>query len=953
MKQARKVNLAQRFNWRARCVEEWHVRTRRDARRGRRALLALLVLAGGVRFADPPAARAAVRPDVQFDGGGWGHGLGMSQWGARGLAANGWTYDRILAHYYRETSLAPAGSPDVIRVGLTWDVSRIDGSTSAGANASCAAGGGTALAAGSFSFVAKPDGRGQLNRSDGTEAWACSGPITITYAPGTLTTAGHNYRYGPLELSVKPGSQLVRSVLVIGAQGGVPAVDMYLRGLGEMPSSWPMEALKAQAVAGRTYALEKIDRTGQYRTSPACACGVVATVGDQAYVGYDKEAGPSGSRWVEAVDTTRLQVSTYRGAMIQAYYHSSSGGGTENNEVVWGGTPLAYLRGVADPYDGTGGNPNFQWATTMSWAELERKLNDRDATRVGQLSSISIVEPRGVSGRVSVVTSSTSGGVRIVGSAGTKRVSGDTLRWVLGLKSTLFRISNVSPPDDKTEPAGGYTLLSDGTLRPFGSAPAATGLTPLSAQVARAVAIGPRSRAGYVLDGYGGVRPFNGATPVTANASWPGWDIARDLVLRPDGTSGYLLDGYGGIHTVGSAPAVSGGPYWANQDVARRLVLRRDGVSGYVLRSDGLVAPFGGAPAVTSPTLASGRTAVGITLAPDGSSGLVVLDDGTTRAFGAGSLPPAAPGALSGSVSADGRLDGASGYSVSSTGQVAAFGDATPASATTGGLARRDIALIAEPAGYVLDGYGGMHPFGGAPDPIGTGYWSGWDIARRVLVRSDGRGYVLDGYGGMHPFGVTGVGPPAGPSGGPYFGFDIAQDAVLLPGQDSAGYVLDGWGGLHAFGGAPPARGTGYWSGWNIARALAINPEGTGGYVLDGYGGLHPFAVGDHPLPTVPPRAAYWGWDVARGLAIVGSGAGYTFDAYGGAHPFGTASGGGSWYWANHDLVAGAEAATNGWAVYLDRWGGLHTAPADAPAVAPSSVWPGWSIARDLGIVPR
>ena len=102
----------------------------------------------------------------------------------------------------------------------------------------------------------------------------------------------------------------------------------------------------------------------------------------------------------------------------------------------------------------------------------------------------------------------------------------------------------------------------------------------------------------------------------------------------------------------------------------------------------------------------------------------------------------------------------------------------------------------ANPAGYVIDAWGGLHPFGSAPKITQGGYWPGWDIARDVIINPNGPG----------------------------------------------GWVLDGWGGLSPFNGAPPVNISRYWPGWDIARGAAIyqGPNGLTGYVLDGWGSLNP-----------------------------------------------------------------------------------------------------------------
>ena len=192
----------------------------------------------------------------------------------------------------------------------------------------------------------------------------------------------------------------------------------------------------------------------------------------------------------------------------------------------------------------------------------------------------------------------------------------------------------------------------------------------------------------------------------------------------------------------------------------------------------------------------------------------------------------------------------------------------------------RGMALRADGvSGYKLDGWGGVHPFGGAPRVRAPAYWSGWDITRDMALRPDGvSGYVLDGYGGIHPFG-------AAPSVGPHAywpGWDIARDIVLRA-DGVSGYTLDGYGGIHPFGGAPPVGPHAYWSGWDIAREIVLRADGVSGYTLDGWGGVHPF--GGAPRVTF---TGYWsGWDIARRIVLGPDGhSGFTLDGWGGRHPF-------------------------------------------------------------------
>jgi subtilisin family serine protease len=246
--------------------------------------------------------------------------------------------------------------------------------------------------------------------------------------------------------------------------------------------------------------------------------------------------------------------------------------------------------------------------------------------------------------------------------------------------------------------------------------------------------------------------------------------------------------------------------------------------------------------------------------------------------------------------------------------------------------------------------------------------WNGDGAGGATALRSTplAGGYVVDGYGGLHPF-RTGVGPtPPNAHGGPYWpGFPIARGVALLP-SGSGGYVLDGYGGLHPFAvgsnPAPPAAHvTGYWRGWDIARGVTMLADGAGGYVVDGYGGLHPFAVGSNPLPGNAHGTAYWGgWDIVRGLSTapatngLTTSGGYVLDAWGGLHPFSAGTGGpppasAAPYWRGWDIARGVTITNDGRSGYIgDGWGGLHPfrLGANPPSVGLTFYRAGWDIAR-------
>jgi stage II sporulation protein D len=177
--------------------------------------------------------------------------------------------------------------------------------------------------------------------------------------------------------------------------------------------SWPQEALKAQAVAARTYALYKRNtaKNGLYDLDP--------TTKTQVYKGLSSEYTTTH----QAVQATAGQVMTYNGKIILAVFHSSSGGHTENVEDIWT-SPLPYLRGVVD-YDHNA--PVFQWTKTLPQSQVSRS--------VGGVGNIKAMIPEKTTPQGRVVT------MKVIGDHGTKQVSGAKLRTALDLRSTLFRVS--------------------------------------------------------------------------------------------------------------------------------------------------------------------------------------------------------------------------------------------------------------------------------------------------------------------------------------------------------------------------------------------------------------------------------------------------------------------------------------------------------------------------------
>jgi stage II sporulation protein D len=213
--------------------------------------------------------------------------------------------------------------------------------------------------------------------------------------------------------------------------------NRYLRGLAEMPGSFANEALRAQAIAARSYALAVVQGRGQHSGRSAwdgCDCALYATVRDQHYAGYAKELGYYGSRWVAAVRGTGSLVVRYGSRVVQAFYSSSSGGFTSSNSQ-WGSAPLPWFPARSDdPYDRGGGshpNPNFRWRKTVSAAGLGARLG------IGTAVSVRETKLPSWGGRVSkVVVEGVENGHRR-----TVTVSGTWFRTTYSLKSTKFHIS--------------------------------------------------------------------------------------------------------------------------------------------------------------------------------------------------------------------------------------------------------------------------------------------------------------------------------------------------------------------------------------------------------------------------------------------------------------------------------------------------------------------------------
>jgi SpoIID/LytB domain protein len=274
-----------------------------------------------------PAAPAG---QVSFCGHGFGHGVGLGQYGALGMAQAGIGWQRILTTFYSGTNLALV--PDqTVRVRLHAAGSTITPRFS-GASIQDQAGAAIAHvgADAAVSFSRNPDASVTCGVCAGQ-----SGPqLKLVPDPGgVFQVSGSGTRYrGEAWLDGSSGLTVINHV----------NVEEYLQGLAEVPSSWPLNAISAQIVAARTYALYHLGG-GLY--------DVEDTTASQVYGGYDREAPQQNA----AVAATRGQAVFFEGHLIDAVFSSSDGGHTECASAEWGqgDNPCSpsYLRGVIDNYD--------------------------------------------------------------------------------------------------------------------------------------------------------------------------------------------------------------------------------------------------------------------------------------------------------------------------------------------------------------------------------------------------------------------------------------------------------------------------------------------------------------------------------------------------------------------------------------------------------------------------
>jgi SpoIID/LytB domain protein len=379
-----------------------------------------LIFSLGLNVISPVHARTLIPTDFRFFGSGYGHGVGMSQIGARGQALESKTAVEILNYYYPGTAVTAYPDNQLIRVNIANLVSSVTLNAVGSIGEIRLYQGDIPLSESPEPFGIYPgDTTALFTNFAGSVVPALSSPTakyaainpapawTVRWDSATTTALLTNgatatqYKYG--QIVFKSVTNLLSSYLAV--TNTLRLHDEYLYGLGEVPSSWPAAALEAQAIAARTYALGKLSRL-----RVECDCNIYNTTVDQNFVGYAKETEAIyGIKWREAVDRTFVDennalVVTLEGKPIQAFYFSSSGGVTQNVVDVWG-SPLPYLTGVPDPWslDPTINRRYALWSRFVPQSVMAQAfllpnvvsftINSR--TQTGSISSITAISSTG------------------------------------------------------------------------------------------------------------------------------------------------------------------------------------------------------------------------------------------------------------------------------------------------------------------------------------------------------------------------------------------------------------------------------------------------------------------------------------------------------------------------------------------------------------------------------
>lgn len=373
----------------------------------------------------PPAQAENIPASFAFIGAGYGHGVGMSQIGAKARADAGESATAILKYYYKDVEILPVVDTATIRVNIGHALKSVTFSTTS-------VGTSLQIFSGDVQVATVPNKRRfTLNISSDLKSIAGYNTplLTVRWSGGptpviTVTESGttERFRYGFIQVKVVRGALEVTTSLSVH--------DEYLLGISEVSSAWPSAMLEAQTIASRSYALSKM---GGIKAS--CDCHLYAHIADQNFVGFAKEAEPRfGRLWREAVLRTVVDSSTglailHRGKPIQAYFFSSSGGATQTTADAWGGF-TGYTQSVSDSASvDVKLNPRF-----ASWRATSTQQLVAQAFGLPNVVALEVIS-RNSAGAVTWIKGTSSEGVSQV-------IRGDTFRSRAKLPSPWFTLVN-------------------------------------------------------------------------------------------------------------------------------------------------------------------------------------------------------------------------------------------------------------------------------------------------------------------------------------------------------------------------------------------------------------------------------------------------------------------------------------------------------------------------------
>jgi len=411
-----------------------------------RTLIPSLVAALALSFL--PAAAADLPAQISFYGKGYGHGVGMSQIGARGLALAGDTATAIMNYYFPGSDVMPLTDDQILRVNIGHQLTSASlKSETPGASLQLISGDGIEP---QFLSVLATNDSVKLSISEMQVAitttqvgittiltpvdsltirWSgtryLAGPDSILSLTHTKKTT--KYRYGQIQVKVIKDAKLGNRLAIVNQ---VRLHDEYLWGISEVPSSWPAAALEAQAIASRSYAISKVGKVLK-----SCDCELYSSISDQNFAGYAKESEKKwGAIWKAAVSRTSITETTgltvTRDLLpIRTYFGSSSGGVTETSKNAWG-TDVGYTFSVPDPWSlDPKLNPNFyKWKRDITQAVLASAFGLPD---IASIKVLSLNE----TGSVKLIEGKSSTGKKV-------KISGETFRSRCKLPSAWFSLTS-------------------------------------------------------------------------------------------------------------------------------------------------------------------------------------------------------------------------------------------------------------------------------------------------------------------------------------------------------------------------------------------------------------------------------------------------------------------------------------------------------------------------------